>query len=165
VAIEAHMRALELPVTTLRPMAFMELMTDRSFYPQLSTWSVMPKLAGPTTKIGWLALDDLGSIAATVFADPGRFAGRAFSLVADTQSIDECRAIWQEVRARRPRGLRIPVALFERLAGDDLTTMWQWIRRTPISFDTGPARELHPQALSVREWLRKQTDERRTDGR
>lgn len=125
----------------------------------------MPKLAGPHTKIGWLALHDLGVIAETVSADPARFVGKAFSLVADAQSIDECRAIFQEVRARRPRGLRIPVALFERLAGDDLTTMWRWVRRTPISFDTGPTRELHPQALTVREWLRRQTEERTKDGR
>ncbi len=165
VAVEAHMRALELPFTTLRPMAFMELMTDKSFYPQLSTWRVMPKLAGPNTKIGWLAVDDLGVIAARVLADPGKFVGKAFSLVADAQSIDECRAVWQEMRGRCPRGLRIPVALFERLAGDDLTTMWRWVRRTPISFDTGPTRDLHPQALTVREWLRRQTEERRKDGR
>ena len=164
-AVEAHLHALDLPATTLRPMAFMELMTDKSFYPQLSTWHVLPKLAGPHTKIGWLAVDDLGVIAARVFADAGLFVGKALSLVADAQSIDECRAIWREVLGRSPRRLPIPVALFERLAGDDLTTMWRWVRGTPISFDTGATRELHPQALTVRDWLRRETEERRNDGR
>ncbi len=34
--VEAHMRALGLPLTVLRPMAFMELMTDKKFFPVVS---------------------------------------------------------------------------------------------------------------------------------
>jgi len=37
VAVAAHLRALELAVTILRPMAFMELMTERKFFPPAST--------------------------------------------------------------------------------------------------------------------------------
>ena len=44
----AHLRALELPVTILRPMAFMELMAERKFFPPASTWHLMPKLMGAT---------------------------------------------------------------------------------------------------------------------
>jgi uncharacterized protein YbjT (DUF2867 family) len=163
--VEEHMRELDLPVTILRPMAFMELMTDKSFYPPVSTWHVMPKLAGPKTKIVWLAVDDLGVIAAKAFADPDRFVGQALLLAADAQSIGECRAIWKEVRGRRPRRFPMPVAMFERVAGTDLTTMWRWVRGGPVPLDTGPTREIHPGALTVREWLRQRGDEGRNDGR
>ena len=44
--VAAHMRSLALPLTVLRPTAFMELMTDRDFYPMVSTWQVMPKVMG-----------------------------------------------------------------------------------------------------------------------
>src|ERR1041385_5851859 len=44
--VQAHIHALGLPLTVLRPMAFMELMTDKDFFPQVSTWSLMPKLMG-----------------------------------------------------------------------------------------------------------------------
>jgi uncharacterized protein YbjT (DUF2867 family) len=35
--VEAHMQALDLPLTILRPMALMELMTDKGYYPAVST--------------------------------------------------------------------------------------------------------------------------------
>jgi uncharacterized protein YbjT (DUF2867 family) len=52
--IEAHMKALGIPLTILRPMAFMELMTDTGFYPAVSTWHLMPKLMGEARPVGWL---------------------------------------------------------------------------------------------------------------
>lgn len=35
-----------LAVTVLSPMAFMELMTDRAFFPSAGVWHVWPKLDG-----------------------------------------------------------------------------------------------------------------------
>jgi hypothetical protein len=54
------MRQIGLPITILRPMAFMELMTDKDFYPQVSVWHVMPKLMGWDRTLPWLAADDAG---------------------------------------------------------------------------------------------------------
>ena len=152
--VEEHLAALGLAVTVLRPMAFMELMSDKAFYPPLSTWYVMPKLMGSTTSIPWLAVDDLGAIAVKVFSDPARFAGRTLALAADVQSLESCRAIWTEVRGRPPRRFPMPVAAFERVASADLATMWRWLRTRPVPLDTSPTREIHPEALTVRDWLR-----------
>ena len=153
VAVEGFIRELGLPATILRPMAFMELMTDKGFYPALAAWSVMPKLMGPETKVPWVAVDDVGAIAAEAFGDPQGFVGRAVFVAADVRSLAECRALWQEVRGRRPRRVPIPVAVFERLAGRNLTTMWRWCRSGPVPRDTSATREIHPGALTVREWL------------
>jgi uncharacterized protein YbjT (DUF2867 family) len=46
VDIEDHLAELGLPVTVLRPTAFMELMTDRAFFPPAGMWHVWPKLDG-----------------------------------------------------------------------------------------------------------------------
>jgi len=84
--VEAHLKALDLPLTVLRPTAFMELMTDKTFYPAVSTWRLMPRLTGADLPIAWICLDDLGAIAAEVFADPGRFVGTELQLTADVRS-------------------------------------------------------------------------------
>ena len=39
----------------------MELMTDRDFFPPLSTWSLMPKMMGQEQPLGWICADDLGT--------------------------------------------------------------------------------------------------------
>lgn len=154
VDIAAYMRAQDLPVTVLRPMAFMELMTESKFFPAASTWHVMPKTMGSTRPVGWLAVDDLAAVALTVFTDPDRFVGLDLTLVADVQSIDEARGAWREVMGRGPRRLPMPVRLFERFVGTDETTMWNWLRVNEIDLDTQPTRDLHPAALTLREWLR-----------
>ena len=48
----ARLGELGLPVTILRPMAFMELMTDKAYFPAASTWHVMPKLMGENRPVG-----------------------------------------------------------------------------------------------------------------
>ncbi|HVM14323.1 MAG TPA: NmrA family NAD(P)-binding protein [Egibacteraceae bacterium] len=149
-----YMRAQDLPVTILRPTAFMELMTERKFFPPASAWKVMPELMGEDRPVLWLAVEDLAVIAAMAFADPDRFVGQDLSLAADVQSIGQCRAIWLEETGRAPRRLPLPVGLFERFVGVDETTMWRWLRDHDYDLDTRPTRTLHPHALTVRQWLR-----------
>jgi uncharacterized protein YbjT (DUF2867 family) len=151
--IEAHMRQLGLPVTILRPMAFMELLTDKSFYPAASTWHVMPKLMGESRPLGWLCMEDLGVIAAQVFTDPDRFIGEEIQLASDVQTIRGCRAIYRDVVGKAPPRFPMPVWLFQRFVGTDLTTMWRWLATHEIELDTGPTNAIHTAALTMREWL------------
>jgi uncharacterized protein YbjT (DUF2867 family) len=154
VEVAAHLRALELPVTILRPMAFMELMTERKFFPPASVWQLMPKLMGSARPVGWLTVEDLAAITAKAFGDPARFIGADLPLTSDVQSIDDCRAIWREVTGKPPRRFPMPLWMFERFVGTDETTMWRWLRANKIDLDTAPTLAIHPEALTVREWLR-----------
>ena len=153
VEVTAHLRALELPVTILRPMAFMELMTERKFFPPASVWHLMPKLMGSARPVGWLTVEDLAVIAAKAFGDPDRFVGRDLPLASDVESIAACRVIWREVTGSPPRRFPMPVWLFERFVGTDETTMWRWLGANEIDLDTAPTLAVHPAALTVREWL------------
>ena len=152
-AVEAHMKALDLPFTVLRPMAFMELMTDKSFFPAVSTWHLMPKLMGADRPVPWLCLDDLGAIAAQVFKNPDRFIGQDIKLASEVQTLRECRAIWREIRGRPPRHFPMPVWAFERFVGTDLTTMWRWLRTGHFDIDPSQTHAIVPTAATVRQWL------------
>jgi uncharacterized protein YbjT (DUF2867 family) len=154
--VEAHMPALRLPLTVLRPMAFMELMTDRGFFPPVSTWHVMPRLMGADRPVPWISVDDLGAIAAQAFANPDRFVGAELELVADIRSIEECRGIWREVFDRPPRRVPMPVSMFHRFVGTDPTTMWRWLGTTDLNVDPERTRQILPAAMTVREWLVRQ---------
>lgn len=91
--IAGYMSDRNLPVTILRPMAFMELMTASKFFPAASTWHVMPKLMGSERPVGWLAVDDLAVIVAKLFSDADRFVDRDLVLAADVLSMSECRRL------------------------------------------------------------------------
>ena len=113
-AVAGRFRDRKLCLTVLRPMAFMELMVDKAYYPHVSVWHVMPKLMGSSRPVGWLCTDDLGAITARVFDEPERWRDTDLNLVSDVQSIDQCRDIWRDVTGRAPRGVPMPVWLFER---------------------------------------------------
>jgi uncharacterized protein YbjT (DUF2867 family) len=151
--VQAHMETLGLPLTVLRPTAFMELMTDRGFFPPVAMWHLMPKLMGVERPVLWLCVDDLGAIAAKAFADPNRFIGADLHLVAEVRSNAECREIWREVNGRAPRRFPMPTWMFERFVGTDLTTMWRWLHANDIDVDGAQTRDILPTASTVQEWL------------
>ena len=152
VVVADHMRQVGLPLTILRPMAFMELMTDKDFYPQVSVWHVMPKLMGWDRPLPWLAADDVGVIGAAAFGDPARFVGQEIPLAGDIRTLAEARQMWME-RGVKPRGFPMPTWLFKRVAGDDLPTMWTWLRTEEVPLDTAPTRAVHPAAQTLERWL------------
>lgn len=155
--VRAHLESLGLPLTVLRPMAFMELMADKDFYPPVSMWHLMPKLIGDDRPLLWFSAGDVGAVAAKVFAAPARFSGVDLPLCADVQSIAECRRLFGEATGRPPRRFPMPRWLFHRFAGDDLTRMWTWLRTHPVAFDVAATRAILPSALTVREWLVRRT--------
>jgi uncharacterized protein YbjT (DUF2867 family) len=154
--IEAHLKALGIPLTILRPMAFMELMTDKGFYPPVSTWYLMPKFMGAARRVGWITVDDLGIIAAKAFASPEKFVGQDIKLASDVKSIEECRAIYKNLTGKIPLRFPMPVWMFKRFVGSDLITMWQWLRTGDIDLNTEPTHVIHPSALNIDTWLRRQ---------
>jgi uncharacterized protein YbjT (DUF2867 family) len=154
--VEAHMKGLGIPLTILRPMAFMELMTDKAYYPAVSTWHIMPNLMGKDRPVGWLSTEDLGIITAKVFAAPEQFIGQEIKLTSDVKSIEEARSIYRDVMGKNPSRFPMPVWMFKRFVGTDLITMWEWLRTATIDLDTQPTHAIHPEALSVEAWLRKQ---------
>ncbi len=155
VEVARHLRSLGLPLTVLRPECFMEIMSDKEFYPPVTAWHIMPRLTGPTG-IPWLAVDDLGAIAAKVFADPARYIGADIALAGDVKTVEECRSIWAEVHGKPPRRFPMPLWLFRRIAGPsgkDLPIMWTWLRTGDVPKDPEATRAIHPGVRTVRQWM------------
>jgi uncharacterized protein YbjT (DUF2867 family) len=152
-AVEEHMRQLDLPFTILRAMAFMELMTDPSFFPAVGTWNIWPKLMGDDRPVPWLSIEDLGEIAAEAFAHPDQFAGKDLRLASDLQTLATCREMYGAVMGGQPRSFPMPMWMFDLFTRRDLTTMWRWCRTGPVPLDTSPTHAILPSALAVRQWL------------
>lgn len=153
-AVEAHMKALGIPLTVLRPMAFMELMTDKDFYPAVSTWHLMPRLMGETRPVVWLAASDMGAIVTRVLAAPEQYIGQDIKLASDVKTLEECRWLYRDILGKKPPRFRMPLWLFKRFVGDDLPTMWTWLRTADLELNTGPTLAIYPEALTVESWLR-----------
>ncbi|HJU80923.1 MAG TPA: NmrA/HSCARG family protein [Acidimicrobiia bacterium] len=159
--VEAHMKSLDLPFTSLRPRAFMELMTDKGFYPALGTWRIWPPLTGEDRPIPWLAVADVGVITTAVLAQPEVYIGQDLSLAGDVRTLRECRSLYREIMGKSPRTFPMPMWLFDRFTKRDVIPMWRWLRTGEVSTDTAATRAIHPQALTVRDWLVRARDQAR----
>jgi uncharacterized protein YbjT (DUF2867 family) len=163
--VEEHIRELGLPLTILRPTAFMELMTDPTFYPQVGTWRIFPRLTGDDRPIPWLAVDDLGAIAARGFAEPDQFVGRDLKLAGDSRTLAECRSLYREVLGKEPKTFPMPIWLFDRFTRSDPATMWRWLRTNEVDADEAATRAVLPTAMTVRQWLETIRDRTAADAR
>ena len=163
VVVERYMRdELGLPVTVVRPGPFMELMTDKAFFPPLAAWGVMPKIVGWETPLPWTAVPDIGTTIANVFENPNRWVGRDIDLISDVASMRECQQIFKTTTGKKPFGLGLPVALFNKMAGPEMVEMWRWLANYLAANDLNAAkagmmaaaREACPQLHSVADWLK-----------
>lgn len=153
--VAAHAHSVGLELTVLRPMAFMELMTDEDLYPSVAVWHLMPRLVGADRALPWLAADDLGAIAAQAFKDPSTYVGMDIGLAGDVRTLAECRAVWRSVSGRPPRRFPMPVWLFERFVGEDLPRMWRWLATHEVGADVDRTRSLLPTVATVDDFVRR----------
>ncbi|MEN8183071.1 MAG: sulfatase-like hydrolase/transferase, partial [Myxococcota bacterium] len=125
--VEAHMRALGIPFTAVRPVPFMELLSEKEFFPALGAWGAEPKIVGWDTPIPWVAVRDIGVSIANIFDNPEAWIGREVTLCSDIKSLGECRAIFTAVDGKKPFRLPLPLWLFNKMAGDEFVQMWRWL--------------------------------------
>jgi uncharacterized protein YbjT (DUF2867 family) len=112
-------------VTAIHPGPFMELMVDRSFAPALSVWGVEPRIVGWDRPVPWVALDDIGRIAAASLTGPIPGDGITIELIGDLRSLRDCRRLLTEA-GRRPRRVPIPTFMFRAMVGEEFLQMWRW---------------------------------------
>jgi uncharacterized protein YbjT (DUF2867 family) len=162
VVVERYMRELGLPVTAIRPTPFMELMNQKAFFPPLGAWGTMPRVVGWETPIPWVSVQDIGVAIANIFADPERWIGRDVNNFAgDVQSLRSCRTIFKKVTGKRPFGVPLPAALFQRMVGEEMIMMWRWLEsfvekegRERLWAEVETSRAVCPEVQSVERWLR-----------
>lgn len=159
--VEDYIRTLALPFTIVRPTPFMELMREKEFYPAMAAWGTMPKVLGWDKPLPWVAVHDIGVAIANIFADPDAWIGRDVTLCSDVRSLNESKAAFQAVTGKKPFGIPLPVAVFQRMAGEELVAMWRWLdcyisERSPDRLNAlvDATREVCPEPHDLANWLR-----------
>nr|WP_244481573.1 NmrA family NAD(P)-binding protein [Rhizobium sp. Root1203] len=112
--IEAHIRALPVTATVVRPVIFMEMLARPGFELNEGRYVFFPR---PDQSMQLVAVDDIGKFAAVIFADKMRFGGRTVRLASDTITGRELEEIFTEA-TRRPITYSGFAGVFLNLYGD-----------------------------------------------
>ena len=161
VEVEDHMRALGLPFTVVRPVPFMELLTEKEFFPALATWGVEPRIVGWHTPIPWVAVRDIGITIAEIFENPEAWIGGDVTVCGDIKTLKETQEIFKKVDGKKPFGVPIPVGLFSKMANEEYLQMWRWLK--DYVEELGPqglgnlaasSKDTVPEMLDLESWLK-----------
>ena len=161
VEVEDHMRALGLPFTVVRPVPFMELLTEKEFFPALAAWGVEPRIVGWHTPIPWVAVRDIGITIAEIFENPEAWIGGDVTVCGDIKTLKETQEIFKKVDGKKPFGVPIPVGLFSKMANEEYLQMWRWLK--DYVEELGPqglgnlaasSKDTVPEMLDLESWLK-----------
>lgn len=162
IEVEAYMRDLGIPFTILRPMPFMELLSEKEFYPAMAAWGVYPQILGWDTPLPWVAVRDIGIAIANIFDAPDTWIGRDVTLCSDVKTLEQSRSIFTEVDGKKPFRLPLPPWLFSKMAQDEFVLMWQWmvgylaeLGQSGLLEIREKSREVCPEILDMESWLKK----------
>jgi len=160
--VEDYMRSLELPFTIVHPTPFMELLTEKEFFPALATWGAEPKIVGWDLPIPWVAVHDLGKAVANIFEAPEKWVGQDVSMCGDIKTLGKSLAIFNAIDGKKPTRIPLPLWLFKKMAGDEFIEMWKWMDKwigkegVPYLMEIlEQSHELVPEMLDMESWLRK----------
>ncbi len=149
--VERHIRARGLPATILRPVFFMQ--NWERMKAQILSGSLAQPLS-PQTSHQQIAVEDIGAFAARVFADPGRWIGRAVELAGDAPTMAETAAVISRVSGKAVRYVQLPWDEFAARAGRETTLMFRFFESVGFSADPRLLRAEVPSAHTLEAYLR-----------
>lgn len=130
--IEEHIRAIGMPYTILRPVAF--FFNYNAMRPVIGQ-GTLPQPLSPDTKLMQLSEEDYGRMVADVFARPSEFLGRAVEVAGANMTMPEMAAAFSRVLGKPVAYRQISFEAFEQQAGKEITTMYRWFENVGYGTD------------------------------
>ena len=150
--IEKYLKSLNLPVTVIRPVFFME---------NFKTWFKPVEADGKLTlnmamkadtKLQMIAVDDIGAISAKIFDNPDKFIGKEIELAGDELTMPEVAALYETNTGKKTEFVELPVSVI-RTNSEEMADMFQWFIDKGYEADLKTQKDLFGKTISFKEWL------------
>ncbi|MFK8185895.1 MAG: NmrA/HSCARG family protein [Phormidesmis sp.] len=150
--VDQHIKTLQLPYTFLGTVTFMDNVVDPDFG---GSWT-FPFISGvmsPQVPYHMLAVDDIGGVAAAVFANPVKYIGKKINITSDRLTVAEMKQLYKEVTGRSAKRFVLPAWLC-RWLNREFVEQLQWQSAGNWTFGPEEAKEIYPNLTSFRAFLR-----------
>lgn len=151
--IEEHIRSLGLNATILRPVFLMENFNSPLYRGALSN-GVLPLALDPEYPLQAVACDDVGEFAALALEGHADVAGQALEIASDVVTPREVAGFFTEKLGTEVNHVQLPL---ERLRdiNPEVAEMFKWYQDEGYRADIEALRRIHPNPLTMREWIDK----------
>ena len=152
--IEQHIRGLNLPQTTFRPVFFMDNLLSDGLRDGILNGTFAMGIS-PTRILQMIAVDDIGALVAMAFARPKEFLGKAIEIAGDDVTGQRAAEILSNATGKPVEYVQQPIEQV-RSFSKDYAEMYEWFEREGYQADIPALRQLYPQLKTFQEWARKQ---------
>jgi uncharacterized protein YbjT (DUF2867 family) len=149
--IEAHIRALGVPATILRPGGFMEDFTSPARFFQDGSLNVPWH---DDLVMNLIAIDDIGALAALAFAEPQAYLGTAMELAGDRLTAPRIADALSRAAGRPIGHARVPLDLLWEHS-PEAAKVFTWANESYFDADPGSLRSLYPGLMDFGAWLKR----------
>jgi uncharacterized protein YbjT (DUF2867 family) len=150
-AIEEHIRGLDVAATVLRPVFLMENFNSMNYRGALAG-GVLPLALPGDRPLQMIACEDVGVFAATAFAHPDEFAGRAIEIAGDEVTPQDAATAFAEAMGRDVSHTEVPLERLRQMR-PEVAEMFEWFQEAGYDADLDALRALHPEPVTLRDWL------------
>jgi uncharacterized protein YbjT (DUF2867 family) len=151
--IEAHIRALGLPATVLRPVSFMENFTSLTRPVRANGELVVNLALRPDRPLQSISTRDIGAFAAIAFDQPERFLGQQLVIAGDHLPGVTIAERFGQACGLPARFQQVPIERV-RAFDEQVARMFEWLDTgDPERADIPALRALHPDLMTLATWL------------
>jgi uncharacterized protein YbjT (DUF2867 family) len=152
--IEQYVRRIALPYTILRPTFFMQ--NWYAYSRDSIQKGTLAQPLNPKKHLQQISVDDIGAFAAMAFANPDQWLGRELDLAGDELNMPEVAQTLSQVIGRKVKYVQVPWDEFRRIAGAEMTQMYEWFNTVGYEADIAALRKEYPQLSTLERALRTQ---------
>lgn len=155
--VENYLRKLGLPVTVLRPAAFME----NYYIAAVEIGILKGKLTDPIRgdkAFQTIAVDNIGAFGALAFDRPNDFIGLELEIAGSELTNVQAAEVFSRILGRRVKFQKLPLPIVRLLLGKELYQMFRWFNQSGFQADIPALKRRFPEVrlLSLEEWLREE---------
>jgi uncharacterized protein YbjT (DUF2867 family) len=150
--IEQHIQALDIPYTILRPVAFFDNFNWERALILNGTFNALG--LRPEKERQLIAVEDIAVFVALALANPSDYLGKTVELAGDALTESQLADTFAKVIGR-PVKLTMPTGEGEWGEQEEMTAMFNFFNGKAYEADIPALRKLHPDLLTLEQWLRK----------
>jgi uncharacterized protein YbjT (DUF2867 family) len=160
--VEKHIRNLKLPVTTLRPAAFMEMYHVIDVEVGILKGKLTDPIRG-NKPYQTIATDDIGAFVALAFERPTDFIGLELEIAGSELTNLEAAQVFSRVMGRPVKFRRLPMSVVRLFLDKEFYQMFRWFNDAGFKADIPELRRRYPEVHlhTLEEWLREEGWNRR----
>jgi uncharacterized protein YbjT (DUF2867 family) len=155
--VENYIRKLGLPVTVLRPAAFME----NYYIAAVEIGILKGKLSDPIRgdkAFQTIAAANIGAFGALAFDRPNDFIGLELEIAGSELTNIQAAEVFSRVLGKRVKFKKLPLPIVRLVLGNELYQMFRWFNEAGFQADIPALKRRFPKVrlLSLEEWLREE---------